>query len=134
LAGAANGRAAVPSRGAFVMTISALRLALLAIFAAAKLFGELAERIGQPAVLGEMFGGIVIGVSGLHLIDPHNSVLHLLSQLGVVLLLFLIGLETDLKRLLSVGGASVSVAVAGVALPFAAGAGVGILLGYPTTV
>ena len=116
------------------MTISGLLLALLAIFAAAKLFGELAERIGQPAVLGEMFGGIVIGVSGFHLIDPHNAVLHLLSQLGVVLLLFLIGLETDLKRLLSVGGASVSVAVAGVALPFAAGAGVGILLRYPTMV
>jgi Kef-type K+ transport system membrane component KefB len=116
------------------MTISGLLLALLAIFAAAKLFGELAERIGQPAVLGEMVGGIVIGVSGFRLIDPHNSTLHLLSQLGVVLLLFLIGLETDLKRLLSVGGASVSVAVAGVALPFAAGAGVGILLGYPSTV
>jgi Kef-type K+ transport system membrane component KefB len=116
------------------MTISGLLLALLAIFAAAKLFGELAERIGQPAVLGEMFGGIVIGVSGLRLIDPHNGVLHLLSQLGVVLLLFLIGLETDLKRLLSVGGASVSVAVAGVILPFAGAAGLGILLGYPSTV
>jgi Kef-type K+ transport system membrane component KefB len=116
------------------MTISALLLALLAIFAAAKLFGELAERIGQPAVLGEMFGGIVIGVSGLRLIDPHNGVLHLLSELGVVLLLFLIGLETDLKRILSVGGASASVAVAGVALPFAAGAGVGLLLGYPSNV
>jgi Kef-type K+ transport system membrane component KefB len=116
------------------MTISALLLALLAIFAAAKLFGELAERIGQPAVLGEMFGGIVIGVSGLRLIDPHNGVLHLLSELGVVLLLFLIGLDTDLKRLLSVGGASASVAVAGVALPFAAGAGAGLLLGYPSNV
>src|SRR5207302_1189990 len=98
------------------MTISALLLALLAIFAAAKLFGELAERIGQPAVLGEMFGGIVIGVSGLHLIDPHNSVLHLLSQLGVVLLLFLIGLETDLKRLLSVRGASVVADILGLVL------------------
>jgi len=116
------------------MTISGLLLALLAIFAAAKLFGELAERIGQPAVLGEMFGGIVIGVSGFRLIDPHDAVLHLLSELGVVLLLFLIGLETDLKRLISVGGASVSVAVAGVALPFAAGTGVGLLLGYPSNV
>jgi len=116
------------------MTISGLLLALLAIFAAAKLFGELAERIGQPAVLGEMFGGIVIGISGLRLIDPHNAILHLLSQLGVVLLLFLIGLETDMKRLISVGGASVSVAVAGVALPFAAGTGVGLLLGYPSNV
>ena len=116
------------------MNLASLLLALLAIFAAAKLFGELAERIGQPAVLGEMFGGIVIGVSGLHLIDPHEPILHLLSEVGVLLLLFLIGLETDLNRLLSVGGASAAVAIAGVLLPLAAGYGVGYWLGYPTTV
>ncbi|HEX2061355.1 MAG TPA: cation:proton antiporter [Thermoanaerobaculia bacterium] len=116
------------------MTISGLLLSLLAIFAAAKLFGELAERFGQPAVLGEMIGGIVIGVSGLHLIDAHDPVLHLLSELGVILLLFLIGLETDIQRLLSVGGPSLTVAITGVVLPFAAGYGVGAWLGYPTTV
>ena len=64
------------------MAISELLVALLVIFAAAKLFGELAERIGQPAVLGEMVGGIVVGVSGLHLIDAHDPVLHLLAELG----------------------------------------------------
>src|SRR4028119_1824092 len=95
------------------MGISELLIALLAIFAAAKIFGELAERIGQPAVLGEMIGGIVIGVSGLHLIDAHDPLLHVLSELGVLLLLFLIGLETDIHRLLSVGGASLAVAAAG---------------------
>lgn len=116
------------------MTLASLLLALLAIFAAAKVFGELAERIGQPAVLGEMLGGIVIGVSGLHLIDPHEPILHLLSEIGVLLLLFLIGLETDLRRLLSVGGASATVAIAGVVLPLAAGYAVGHWLGYPTTV
>ena len=116
------------------MTISELLIALLAIFAAAKLFGELAERIGQPAVLGEMIGGIVIGVSGLHLIDAHDPLLHVLAELGVILLLFLIGLETDLQRLLSVGGASAAVAAVGVLLPFAAGYGVGAWLGYSTTV
>lgn len=116
------------------MTVSGLLLALLAIFAAAKLFGELAERIGQPAVLGEMIGGIVIGVSGLHLIDAHDPVLHLLSELGVLLLLFLIGLETDLHRLLSVGGPALAVATAGIVMPFGAGFGVGVWLGYPTTV
>jgi len=114
--------------------ISELLIALLAIFAAAKIFGELAERIGQPAVLGEMVGGIVIGVSGLHLIDAHDPLLHVLAELGVLLLLFLIGLETDIHRLLSVGGAAMSVALAGVVLPFAAGYGVGMWLGYPTTV
>jgi Kef-type K+ transport system membrane component KefB len=116
------------------VTIAELLVALLAIFAAAKLFGELAERIGQPAVLGEMVGGIVIGVSGLHLIDAHDPVLHVLSELGVILLLFLIGLETDIHRLLSVGGAAGAVAVTGVVLPFAAGYGVGVWLDYPTTV
>lgn len=115
------------------MGISELLIALLAIFAAAKIFGELAERIGQPAVLGEMVGGIVIGVSGLHLIDAHDPLLHVLSELGVLLLLFLIGLETDIRRLLSVGGASLAVAAAGVVLPFAAGYGVGAWLNYPAT-
>jgi Kef-type K+ transport system membrane component KefB len=116
------------------VTISALLLSLVCIFVAAKIFGELAERIGQPAVLGEMVAGIVIGVSGLHLIDAHDPIIHLLSELGVLLLLFLIGLETDLKRLLSVGGASSSVAAAGVILPFAGGYGMGYWLDYPTTV
>lgn len=116
------------------MSIATLLLSLLSIFAAAKLFGEIAERIGQPAVLGEMIGGIVIGVSGLHLIDAHDPVLHLLSELGVVLLLFLIGLETDLHRLLSVGSSAIAVAIAGVTLPFAAGFGVGLWMGYSTTI
>lgn len=116
------------------MGIAELLLAMLAIFAAAKLFGELAERIGQPAVLGEMVGGVVIGVSGLHLINPHDPLLHVLAELGVLLLLFLIGLETNIQRLLSVGGASSAVALAGVILPFTAGYGVGMWLGYPTTI
>lgn len=116
------------------MTISALLLALISIFVTAKLFGELAERIGQPAVLGEMLGGIAIGASGLHLIDAHDPVLHLLAELGVVLLLFLIGLETDINRLFSVGGPSFAVAMAGVVVPFAAGYGVGVMLGYPASV
>ncbi len=116
------------------MSIADLLMALLAIFAAAKVGGELAERIGQPAVLGEMVGGMVIGVSGLRLIDAHDPVLHLLSELGVLLLLFLIGLETDIHRLFSVGGASFSVAVVGVILPFLAGYGVGRGLDYPITV
>jgi Kef-type K+ transport system membrane component KefB len=116
------------------MNAASLLIALVAIFAAAKLFGELAERIGQPAVLGEMAGGIIIGVSGLHLVDPHEPILHLLAELGVVLLLFLIGLETNLQRLLSVGGAASAVALAGVLLPFAGGWAAGLLFGFPTTV
>lgn len=112
------------------MSISDLLLALIAIFVAAKAFGELAERVGQPAVLGELLGGVLIGVSGLRLVDPQQETIHLLSQLGVILLLFLIGLETDLKKLLSVGGSAVAVAVVGVALPFVGGVALGHLLGF----
>jgi Kef-type K+ transport system membrane component KefB len=104
-------------------------LALIAIFLAAKLFGELAERLGQPAVLGEIVGGVVVGVSGFHLVDPHDATIHLLSELGVILLLFLIGLETDLKKLISVGGPATAVASVGVALPFVGGALLGHFLG-----
>ncbi len=105
-------------------------LALIAIFVAAKLFGELAERLGQPAVLGELVGGIAVGVSGLHLVDPHDPTIHLLSELGVIFLLFIIGLDTDLKKLISVGGSATAVAVVGVALPFAGGVAFGYALGF----
>lgn len=125
--------AATPSTSA-AMTMAEFLLTLIAIFAAAKLCGELAERIGQPAVLGEMIGGLIIGVSGLHLIDPHQPTVHLLSELGVVLLLFLIGLETDVHKLLSVGGQSAAVAVAGVVLPFAGGYAAGYFLDFPHVV
>lgn len=113
------------------MTVAAFLLTLIAIFAAAKLFGELAERIGQPAVLGELLAGIVVGVSGLQLVDPHDHTIELLAELGVILLLFLIGLETDLKKLLAVGPSSAAVAAVGVILPFALGYASGRLLGYP---
>lgn len=112
------------------MSIADLLLALIAIFVAAKLFGELAERVGQPAVLGELIGGVVVGVSGLRLVDPHDVTIHLLSELGVILLLFLIGLDTDLKKLMSVGGSATTVAIAGVLLPLAGGVALGHFLGY----
>lgn len=113
-----------------LMTLAHFLITLIAIFAAAKLFGEVAKRLGQPAALGELIGGVVVGLSGLHLVDPHDATIHLLSELGVVILLFLIGLETDLGKLLSVGGSATLVAIVGVALPFAGGMAVGLLLGY----
>jgi Kef-type K+ transport system membrane component KefB len=102
---------------------------LVAILAAAKLCGALAQWIGQPAVLGELCAGVLLGGSVLGLVDPHTDVLHVFSELGVVILLFAIGLETDLKKLLSVGGASSVVAIAGVVLPFAFGFGICLALG-----
>jgi len=111
------------------VSIEHFLLALIAIFVAAKVFGEIAERLGQPAVLGELLGGVLVGVSGLHLVDPHDVTIHLLSELGVILLLFLIGLETDLKKLMQVGGSASAVAVVGVLLPFLGGIAFGQLMG-----
>jgi Kef-type K+ transport system membrane component KefB len=102
---------------------------LVAILAAAKLCGALAQWIGQPAVLGELCAGVLLGGSVLGLVDPKTEVLHLLSELGVIILLFAIGLETDIKKLLKVGGASLAVAIVGVVLPFALGYAVCLLLG-----
>ncbi len=116
------------------MSVGAFLLALIATFVAAKLFGELAERIGQPAVLGELLGGVLVGVSGLRLVDPSANVIHLLAQLGIVLLLFLIGLETELDKLLICGPTAVVVAVAGVAFTFAGGYAVGAVMHFPPLV
>ncbi|HLJ74795.1 MAG TPA: cation:proton antiporter [Thermoanaerobaculia bacterium] len=116
------------------MTIGSFLLALIAIFAAAKLFGEIAERLHQPAVLGELIGGAVVGVSGLRLVDPHDTTISLLAQLGIILLLFLIGLDTELEKLLGVGFAAVAVAVIGVALTFAGGFLLGHFLGLDAIV
>src|SRR3954464_8949889 len=91
---------------------------------AAKLLGELAERIGQPAVLGELAAGVLLGGSVLGVVPgqgPTAEIVHVLAELGVVLLLFEIGLETDLREMFRVGTASLSVAVVGVALPLALG-------------
>jgi Na+:H+ antiporter len=111
------------------LTVANFLLALIAIFLSAKLFGEIAERFGQPAVLGELVGGALVGISGLRLVDPSDPTIHLLAQLGVILLLFLIGLNTDLTKLMQVGVAAVVVAVIGVAVTFAGGFAIGRLLG-----
>jgi Na+:H+ antiporter len=94
---------------------------LVVMLGAAKMGGALAQRIGQPAVLGELVAGVLLGGSVVSLVDPTIEVLHLLAELGVVILLFEIGLETDLRQLMQVGGAATLVAVVGVGLPFVLG-------------
>ncbi len=94
---------------------------LVAVLLAAKLGGGLARRLGQPSVLGELLAGIVLGPSVLGWVDPTREVFHFMGELGVIVLLFLIGLETDLKALLKVGGTAAMVAVVGVVLPFGLG-------------
>src|SRR2546423_3174557 len=116
------------------MNVGAFLLALIAIFVSAKLLGAIAERLGQPAVLGELIGGAIVGVSGLKLVDPHDPTIYLLAQLGIILLLFLIGLDTELDKLLHVGIAAVIVAVIGVAATFAGGFALGHFLGLDNIV
>ena len=93
------------------------------ILVAAKLGGELFERIGQPVVLGELIGGIVIGnlaLFGFTAVEPlkTNEVIAAVAELGVILLLFEVGLESDLKEMMEVGWSSLLVAVLGVIAPF----------------
>jgi Kef-type K+ transport system membrane component KefB len=111
---------------------TALLLVLVAIIAATKLFGELAQRIGQPAVLGELVAGVLLGGSALGLFDPTDPVLHAMSELGVLILLFQIGLHTDLRSLAKVGSTALFAGVVGVVLPFAGGIGVAKMMGIET--
>ncbi|APW60613.1 cation:proton antiporter [Paludisphaera borealis] len=111
------------------LEVSELFAMLVVMLVAAKIVGELAQRIGQPAVLGELIAGILVGRSVLGLVDPHVETIHMLSELGVVILLLAIGLETDLRAMMRVGGTSLAVAVIGVVLPFGLGYAACRLLG-----
>src|SRR5712692_5370069 len=103
------------------MEVSPFFITLAVILLAAKLGGELAERSGQPAVLGELIAGVLVGPSLLGWVPADAPVLHLLSEVGICLLLFEVGLETDLKELLDVGKSAMLVAFVGVILPFVLG-------------
>ncbi len=133
--------------------LASVLLSLIVIYLAAKIGGELCARINLPAVLGELIGGVVVGVSALHLIvfpegggevqsvlmqlvdmttglspeallrvfQGESEVISVLAELGVIILLFEIGLESDLKELIRVGPQAAVVAIVGVVAPFAAG-------------
>ena len=104
-------------------------IGLTIILVVAKLGGELFERFGQPGVLGELFAGIVIGnlvlfgftrAEGL----KTDAIVSALAELGVIILLFEVGLESDLREMIEVGWSSLLVAVLGVIAPFFLGWGV----------
>lgn len=90
------------------------------MLAAAKLMAELCERINQPAVVGEILAGVLIGPSVLGWVRP-NEIIQVLAEIGVIFLLFSVGLETKPSAILRVGGRATVVAVLGVILPFVAG-------------
>jgi len=105
---------------------------LIVILLAAKLGGDVFERFGQPAVLGELVIGMVIGnlhLLGLSLFDGYinNLTLEILAEIGVIILLFQVGLESSVREMMKVGLASFMVAVFGVVVPFFLGWGVGYL-------
>ncbi len=104
-------------------------VSILVILVAAKLAAEIAERIGIPAVAGEIVAGIAIGPSMLGLVSP-NEILTVLGEIGVILLLLEVGMHMDLRELRSVGRDAMSVAVVGVVVPFAAGVALGPALGF----
>ena len=103
-------------------SFSALLGALIALILATRLLGGLAQRFGQPAVLGELIAGVLLGGSVLGLLDPTDPAIAAFSEIGVLVLLFQIGLHTDLGGLIKVGRTATMVASVGVAVPF--------LLGY----
>jgi Kef-type K+ transport system membrane component KefB/nucleotide-binding universal stress UspA family protein len=130
---AADGAASVSSEAIFIAELGLLLLV-------GRLMGEAAQRLGQPAVMGQLIGGLLLGPSVLGLIWPdaqhalfpatpeQKSMINAVSQLGVLMLLLLTGMETDLQLVKRVGRAAVTVAAAGVALPFVCGFALGEML------
>lgn len=136
------------------LVLTGVLLSLVVVYLTSKLGGELSKRLNFPPVLGELLGGVIVGVSALHLITfPENStaatdsmimeglqwlwhldleslthifqsqseVISVLAELGVIVLLFEIGLESDLRELGKVGYQAAIVAVVGVVAPFTLG-------------
>ena len=87
---------------------------LLVILLATKLAGDLSARLGQPAVLGKLIAGIVVGPTVLGWIED-SDILQAFSQIGVLLLMFIAGLETDLHEMNRNLKSSLAVAVGGIA-------------------
>ena len=123
--------------------VAEVLLAILIILFLAKVVGDLFERMSMPAVLGELTVGIVLGnwalFTGSELFDffkPHpgdvdnltGTVLDMLARIGVVLLLFEVGLESRVKEMVSVGVSSLLVALLGVAAPMVLGFGIGYVM------
>src|SRR6516165_7591729 len=119
-----------PSEALFIAQIVVLLLV-------GRLLGEAMQRAGQPAVIGQLLAGILLGPSVFGAIWPQaqhaifaggreqKSMIDAVSQLGILMLLLLTGMETDLKLVKKAGRAALSVSVAGIILPFACGFALG---------
>lgn len=109
------------------MNLQDFLLSLITIYVSARIMGELAVRIGQPAVLGELLAGVLVGGNLLGWVDATEP-LTVLGEIGVMLLLFEIGLESDLSSFLRVGTTAALVATIGVTAPFLLGYLLGLAL------
>ncbi|HKO96645.1 MAG TPA: cation:proton antiporter [Pyrinomonadaceae bacterium] len=95
-------------------------LTLFVIVAAAKVMAEVFERLRQPAVVGEILAGVLIGPAVLAWVQP-SEMISTLAEMGIIFLLFTVGLETKPRQIIQVGKTATVVAVLGVILPFVAG-------------
>ena len=135
-----------PSSGGIAQTLvenvqsplSILLLQVIVIVAAARLLGALFQKIGQPPVIGEMVAGILLGPSLLGLVAPGVQTflfpvaslggLRMLSQIGVILFMFVVGIELDVQHLRQSAHAAVLVSHASIVVPFFLGCGSALLL------
>ncbi|MGI8730914.1 MAG: cation:proton antiporter [Solirubrobacteraceae bacterium] len=111
--------------------VADLLVDLFIVLLAAKLGDELFRRLSQPTIVGEILAGLLVGPAVFGLVEP-SDVLEVFAELGVVFLLFWVGLETKLSDLREVGPTAVSVGMLGVVIPFGAGVGLGLALGEST--
>ncbi len=120
-----------------------LLLALSIIITAAKVFGSLSAAIKQPPIFGEILVGLLLGptlfnMMGWPIFQPHSadvvpisSIIHNIAEIGVILLMFVAGLETDIKGVLRVGNNAFWAAVGGVVLPMGVGTWFSNYMGFP---
>ncbi|MGH2723528.1 MAG: cation:proton antiporter [Actinomycetota bacterium] len=114
--------------------ITAILVDLFVLFLAAKLLGDLFVAMRQPGVVGELLAGVLVGPHLLGLVGPEgHAVLDVIAELGVIILLFTVGLETSARELRRVGRSALSVGVLGVILPLGAGITLMLALGYEHT-
>ncbi len=104
---------------------------VLLLLLGAKIGGELVEHVGYPSIIGELAGGIILGPSLLNLVDA-GGVLERFAYMGILLLMFLAGAETNVRDMAKEGKTSLLVALCGVALPMALGFGISSAYGYGT--
>lgn len=106
-------------------------LALFILLVAAKVGEEICRRIGQPVVVGEILAGAIVGPSVLGLVEL-DTVVQVFAELGVIFLLFWVGLETKVGDIRSVGKSAAGVGILGVVLPMVAGVGLSLAAGADT--